>query len=257
MRKKPEVKSESVAAGINAVEALLEKSPGLINRVLFLHDSGSRRLHVLQNAVKRFKIHTQQVDEKVMLKYHENHQGIVALLHQREMSIWEVLRGKLQDAPDCLVVIPSNVEDPRNLGACIRSSVALGVDAMLLPKKGGCGLTAAVSKSAAGSLEKLTICRPDVMENAVKDLKYAGFTVIALEGLPDAKPIDELTTSSKVVWITGGEDKGVPPYLLKLCDEVVRLPMNPEAHSYNTSVALSLGLYEYQRKNKFSRLKID
>ena len=246
--------TESVVAGVNAVEAVLNKSPGLVNRVLLLANSGSRRLHVLQNAIKKLKIHTQQVDEKVLLKYHENHQGVVALLHQRELKLWEQLREEVIDMPDCVLVVPSNVEDPRNLGACIRSSVALGVHAMLLPKKGGCGLTAAVGKTAAGSLEKLPICRPAVLENAIKDLKYGGFTIYALEDTAEAVPISEMPKSNKVVWITGGEDKGVPPYLMKLADHVVKLPMNPEAHSYNTSVALSLALYEQQRKDDFSKL---
>lgn len=251
------VKKETAICGHNAVLALLEENPLRINRILFEAQNANRKLHLLQNQAKKQKIHCQQVDEKVLLKYHNRHQGVVALLHERPLDAWEDLFRDLamNHTGPCGVVIPSNVEDPRNLGACIRSAVALGAKAMLLPHKGGCGLTAAVSKTASGALEKLSICRPQALERAIDDLKSAGFKVYALEDLPEATWIEETPLAEKAIWITGGEDKGVPPYLMKKADHCVKIPMNPEAHSFNTSVALSLGLYEWQRSLKFTKLK--
>jgi len=152
-----------------------------------------------------------------------------------------LLEIKQNEIP-CRVVVAANLEDPHNLGACIRSSFALGVHIMLLPSKGSCGLTPAVERSAAGSLEKITLCRPSNLEIALKELKEAGYQIVGLDGHGEISIIN-FEFSKHLVMAIGGEDKGLPPYIRKYCDSIVKIPMFAEAHSYNASVALALGLY--------------
>ena len=139
-----------------------------------------------------------------------------------------------------------NIEDPRNLGACIRSSLALGVDILLLPAKGMCGITPSVARTSAGALEKLRICRPDNLEGAIGELKMAGYQILGLDADTETN-LAGFEFADHVVLAVGGEDVGLPPFIKKQCDAILRIPMKPEAHSYNASVALSLGLYEYAR----------
>jgi 23S rRNA (guanosine2251-2'-O)-methyltransferase len=113
---------------------------------------------------------------------------------------------------------------------------------MLLPSKGSCGLTPTVERSAAGSLEKMDICRPGNLEIALQELKEAGYQMVGLDGHSESE-ITNFKFSKHLVMAIGGEDKGLPPYIRKYCDNVLKIPMSPEAHSYNASVALSLGLY--------------
>jgi 23S rRNA (guanosine2251-2'-O)-methyltransferase len=251
--RKPMADREDLVTGPNAVSSLLENHPERIHRIVLLQGSESRRLHLLQNLAKKKKIHCQQVEAKVLDRLSTNHQGVVAHVHQRDLDTWETLEFSLKHTTDkSLVVIPSDVEDPRNLGACIRSAYALGANAMLLPARGSCGLTSACSKAAAGAMEKLSICRPSSLEAAIQELKDVGYTVYALEDLPESVNLQSYSEfSDKSIWITGGEDKGIPPYLLKLSDQIFRIPMIEEAHSFNTSVALSLGLYEWRRVKGF------
>ncbi|WP_294957329.1 RNA methyltransferase [uncultured Fibrobacter sp.] len=236
--------------GIKEVAELLDRNPLLVHRILFMHQSGNPKLYELQKQAKRAHVHVQQVDSKVLDNYARPNQGVVALMNEKELLNWMDIREELFNAVDAgepkLVAVATNIEDPRNLGACIRSCLALGVDIFLIPAKGMCGITPCVARTSAGALEKLRICRPDNLEAAVNELKMAGYQILGLDADTETNLADFKFSDNAVIAV-GGEDVGLPPFIKKQCDAVLRIPMKPEAHSYNASVALSLGLYEYSR----------
>ena len=236
--------------GIKEVEELLNKTPLQVHRVLFMHKSGNPKLYELQKLAKRAHVHVQQVDSKILDSYARPNHGVVALMNEKELLNWMDVREEFFKARDTgekkLIAVATNIEDPRNLGACIRSSLALGVDILLLPAKGMCGITPSVARTSAGALEKLRICRPDNLEGAIGELKMAGYQILGLDADTETN-LAGFDFADHVVLAVGGEDVGLPPFIKKQCDAVLRIPMKPEAHSYNASVALSLGLYEYAR----------
>ena len=236
--------------GIKEVAELLDRNPLLVHRILFMHQSGNPKLYELQKQAKRVHVHVQQVDSKVLDNYARPNQGVVALMNEKELLNWMDIREELFNAVEAgepkLVAVATNIEDPRNLGACIRSCLALGVDIFLIPAKGMCGITPCVARTSAGALEKLRICRPDNLEAAVGELKMAGYQILGLDADTETNLADFKFSNNAVIAV-GGEDVGLPPFIKKQCDAVLRIPMKPEAHSYNASVALSLGLYEYSR----------
>ena len=236
--------------GIKEVAELLDRNPLLVHRILFMHQSGNPKLYELQKQAKRAHVHVQQVDSKVLDNYARPNQGVVALMNEKELLNWMDIREELFNAVDAgepkLVAVATNIEDPRNLGACIRSCLALGVDIFLIPAKGMCGITPCVARTSAGALEKLRICRPDNLEAAVNELKMAGYQILGLDADTETNLADFKFSDNAVIAV-GGEDVGLPPFIKKQSDAVLRIPMKPEAHSYNASVALSLGLYEYSR----------
>ena len=236
--------------GIKEVTELLTKNPLQVHRVLFMHQSGNPKLYELQKLAKRAHVHVQQVDSKVLDSYARPNHGVVALMNEKELLNWMDVREEFFNAIDSgepkLIAVATNIEDPRNLGACIRSCLALGVDIFLIPAKGMCGVTPSVARTSARALEKLRICRPDNLEAAVGELKQAGYQVLGLDADTETNLAD-FKFSDHAVIAVGGEDVGLPPFIKKQCDAVLRIPMKPEAHSYNASVALSLGLYEYSR----------
>jgi 23S rRNA (guanosine2251-2'-O)-methyltransferase len=239
-------KKSELVIGPNAVEALLEKRPAQIIRLVVQLGTSTRKVHELANAAKKLKIHVQQLPSAKLDKYNPNHQGVIAFTHSRPLDDWNDLFKEVMDLDFALIVVSAGLEDPRNLGACIRSAHALGVHSVLLPRKGGCGLTETCSKAAAGSLEKVKVCKPPVLDKAIMDLKSAGFHIAGLDNPGTA--IGEAEFEPKQVLIIGGEDKGIPPYLRKHCDAICDIPMVEGAHSYNASVALSIGMYEYRYK---------
>ncbi|MCL2100916.1 MAG: RNA methyltransferase [Fibromonadales bacterium] len=239
-------KQQRAIGGARDVEDILRKKPGLVHRVLFRLKSGNAKLYELQKLAQQVNVHVQQVEERILDKLTKRHNGVVALCHEKPVLPWNdtrkiLLEAKQSDIP-CKAVVAANLEDPHNLGACIRSSLALGVRLMLLPAKGSCGLTPTVERCSAGALEKMDICRPGNLEFALKELKEAGYQIVGLDGNSETSIVD-FKFSKHLVMAIGGEDKGLPPYIRKFCDSVLKIPMSPEAHSYNTSVALSLGLY--------------
>ncbi|MDR1760450.1 MAG: RNA methyltransferase [Fibrobacter sp.] len=237
--------------GIREVEELLTKEPNRVHRVLFLLQSGNPKLYTLQKLAKKANVHVQQVDARILDGYARPNQGIVALCHEKEVLSWEAVKQEFLEAPPQnirkLVAVVTNIEDPRNLGACIRSSLALGVDILLMPAKGMCGLTPSVARASAGALEKLRVCRPSSLEEAIAELKRSGFQILGLDA-ENAVKLTDFEFKEQAIIAVGGEDQGLPPFVRKQCDAVLRIPMKPEAHSYNASVALSLGLYEFARK---------
>jgi len=241
---------QKAVGGIDAVQELLAKRPGLVHRVLFRKDSGDKRLYELQKKVKHLHIHHQQLEVAQLDELARPNQGVVALCHEREVATWESVRTDLfaalaSQTPKTVAVIV-NIEDPRNLGACLRSSLALGVDTVLLPSKGMCGLTPLAARASAGAISQLTLCRPDNLEGALSELVAAGYDLM---GLDADTPFSLHDTPMKphVVIAVGGEDRDLPPFIRKQCTKVLRIPMALAAHSYNASVALSIALYERAR----------
>jgi 23S rRNA (guanosine2251-2'-O)-methyltransferase len=110
-----------------------------------------------------------------------------------------------------------------------------------------CGITPTVAKTSAGALEKMRICRPENLEAVIAELKKIGYQVLGLDADTETN-LAAFDFAEQVVLAVGGEDVGLPPFIRKQCDAVLRIPMKADAHSYNASVALSLGLYEWARK---------
>lgn len=236
--------------GIKEVESLLANDPMRVHRILFMHQSGNPKLYNLQKLAKRAHVHVQQVDSKILDSYARPNQGVVALINEKALLQWEDVREEFFKAKENgekkLIAVATNIEDPRNLGACIRSSLALGVDILLMPAKGMCGITPSVVRTSAGALDKMRICRPNNLEAAIGELKLAGYQILGLDADTETS-LAGYEFADQVVLAVGGEDVGLPPFIRKQCNDILRIPMKPEAHSYNASVALSLGLYEYAR----------
>lgn len=245
---------QKAVGGIREVEALLESNPGIVHRVLFQKDSGDKRLYSLQKKVKHLHIHHQQLEQRVLDQHTRNHFGVVALCHERGVSRWEDVREALFDAkqeniPTTVAVIV-NMEDPRNLGACLRSCQALGVQTVLMANKGMCGLTPLTARASAGAMNQLTLCRPDNLEAALGELVALGFALVGLDAdTPDS--LHDTPMPAQTLIAVGGEDRDLPPFIRKQCTKVLRIPMATDAHSYNASVALSLALYERARQLGF------
>lgn len=209
--------------GIKEVTDLLTNEPLKVHRVLFMHQSGNPKLYELQKLAKRAHVHVQQVDAKILDSYARPNQGVVALMNEKELLNWMDVREELFTAKEKgekkLIAVATNIEDPRNLGACIRSCLALGVDMFLIPAKGMCGITPSVARTSAGALEKMRVCRPDNLEGAVGELKMAGYQILGLDADTETNLADFKFQDQAVIAV-GGEDVGLPPFIKKQCDAV-------------------------------------
>ena len=256
-----QVDETSIVAGLHAVEALLRGSPGKINHLVLLHGGQNQKLHQLQKMADAQKIRVHQLPKARLDTWYKGaHQGVLAFCNTRSWDNWEDVKRDLVASKRAgyspMIVVPAAIEDPRNLGACIRSAVCMGADVVLSHNKGNAGLTPAVAKTAAGALESIAICQVGDIEKELKTLRNEGYTIIGLEEDGEVD-VTKGKYDGPVVLVVGGEDRGIPPHIRRACTYVVKIPMAPGAHSFNASVALSLLLYEANRASGFSRFTAD
>jgi 23S rRNA (guanosine2251-2'-O)-methyltransferase len=178
------------------------------------------------------------------------HQGVIAIAAAREYASFDdILRIPAQRDEAALFLVLDSVEDPRNLGAILRTADAAGVHGVIIPERRAAGLTEIVAKTAAGALEYIPVVKVVNVVNALKELKKNGIWVVGAEA-----------GSTTVYWdadfkqptalVIGGEDKGVRRLVKEHCDYVVSLPLMGHISSLNVSVAAGTVLYEILRQRR-------
>ena len=144
------------------------------------------------------------------------------------------------------LLILDQVLDPHNLGAIIRTAVAFGVEKIIITSYNSVKDTPIVAKSSAGLNEFVDLIEVINLNNAIKDLKKAGYFIIGLAS--EAKmTIDKIEDSSNLALVLGNEGKGIRELVKKNCDELVKIPMEDCAESLNVSVASAIAIYELWR----------
>lgn len=241
--------SDQIIYGIHPVEELLKTRLSSVDHVYFEQDKKNARLFELMKLCRKERLSYNLVPEVKMQQIAgtRRHQGIAAQCSILPYCDIEEIRKRLALKNDPLIIVPASIEDPGNLGAIIRSAVALGTDALLLERKHTAPLSAGVAKSSAGMVEHLSIARPKNLEALIAGFAAEGYRVIGAQ-MQSGKPPQEACLTGPVVLILGGEHRGIPPYLLKLCNELVSIPMGTVAQSLNVSATAAILLYEASRQ---------
>ena len=151
-----------------------------------------------------------------------------------------------------LLVLLDSVLDPQNLGAIIRTAVAVGVDAVVIPKNRSASPTPSVSKTSAGALEHLNLARVTNMVAAMKMLKTKGIWTFGLDRAADVS-IYSADLAGPVAVVIGGEEKGIRPLVKKHCDFLMSIPQIGPVDSLNASVAGAIAMYEVFRQQNFAK----
>jgi len=181
------------------------------------------------------------------------HQGVAARIVLREgpsfteLVAW-VSRTRTAKGPETpLLLALDHWEDPQNVGAAIRTAVAVGAAAVLLPERRSAGVTPAVVKSSAGAAHILPPTRVPNLVRALQTLQEAGAWVIGamMDGGKDYRRADY---TPPTVLVVGSEGRGLSRLVLETCDEHVEIPMRGGVGSLNASVAAALLLYEAYRQ---------
>jgi 23S rRNA (guanosine2251-2'-O)-methyltransferase len=181
----------------------------------------------------------------------EKHQGLVAVLAaQAAVSVRDLLNG-LKRASDPawppLLVLLDEVEDPRNLGAVVRTAEAAGAHGLIIPERRAAGLTPTVAKASAGATALLPVARVVNLGRAMEEVKEAGLWVFGLD--TEGKEVYwEADFRQPVALIAGAEGKGLRQKVKEACDHLVRIPMRGRVGSLNVSAAMAVVLYEVVRQ---------
>ena len=238
--------------GINTVHHLLETTP---QRMLVLYLDPHRqdkRSQSIEQLARQHGISIQHADTHLFHKRlgEVNHQGVMAqvkpLPARAEPELY-VLLENLPHAP--LLLCLDEVTDPHNLGACLRSADAAGVDAVIVPKDNAATLTPTVSKVACGAAEVMPFFQVTNLARCLRELKTRGIWCIGLSG--DAEQnLYQTDLTGPLALVLGAEGKGLRRLTAETCDSLASLPMRGTVSSLNVSVTTGIALYEALRQRQ-------
>lgn len=241
---------QALIGGFHAVMAALDQGVP-ITRVWLAEGRRDGRADALRSAAADHgvTIATVAMDKLDAMLPEVRHQGCIAeretAREQRESDLPELLAAT--ERPWVLAL--DQVQDPHNLGACLRSAAAAGVTAVIAPRKRAAGLSAAVRKVAAGAAERVAFVPVTNLSRALARLQADGFWVVGLDG-DAADSIHDTVLPERLVLVAGGEEKGIRQLSAKQCDALVSIPMAGDIESLNVSVATGVALFEAVRQRR-------
>lgn len=233
-----------IRAVIEAIQAGKE-----IDKILMRRDMTSELSRELFAALNGLQVPVQYVPiEKLNKMTLKNHQGAIAFIspvaYQR---IEDIIPSIYEEGRMPFIVVLDGVTDVRNFGAIARTCECAGVDAIVIPTKGGASISADAIKTSAGALLSIPVCREENLGNALKFIVASGIKIVAASEKA-TKNYTEAIMTEPIAIIMGAEDEGVNPDHLRLCDEMVRIPLLGTIDSLNVSVAAGVLIYEAVRQ---------
>ncbi len=242
------VPKKNIIAGRNpVVEAL--KQQQTIDKILLSKKASGDVVNEIRTLAAQNNVPIQYVPvEKINSLTNIQHQGIVAFKSAvRYQDLQQVIDFVNSKGEIPLFIILDGVTDIRNIGAIARTAVCCGAQALIIPDKGVGALNEDAVKTSAGALEMINICRVNSLMKAVDDLHLNGIKVFASEMTAKTK-LFNLVLHEPCAIIMGGEEKGVYPPLMKICDDTFNIPMVSSFESLNVGVATGMILYEAMKQ---------
>ena len=238
--------------GMHAVTAALQHEPDSIKTVWMEHARRDKRAQQIIALLKQHGIPLQRVerDELDHMATGGKHQGIIAEARLQPALDEAALKTLLADleVPPFLLIL-DGVQDPHNLGACLRTADAAGIHAVIAPRDKACGLTSTVRKVASGAAETVPFVQVTNLVRTMKSLQQDGIWVIGTDLATDDSLFDT-DLSGPLALVLGAEEKGLRRLTREACDALVKLPMHGSVQSLNVSVSAGVCLYEAVRQRE-------
>lgn len=241
-------------AGIHAVETAMAGGSGHVVRILADRRRRDTRLARLVEHAERAGIAVERTSSDALETRVPGvrHQGVCAEVRGHEVLDDGALReylGALDRPP--LILALDGVQDPHNLGACLRSAAAVGVDAVVIPRDRAARLTPTVERTAAGATELVTLAAVTNLGRTLAGLKEDGCWVVGTAGDAEVS-LYQADLTGALVLVMGGEEKGLRARTRAACDRLVSIPLNGPVESLNVSVATGVSLFEAMRQRHHS-----
>jgi 23S rRNA (guanosine2251-2'-O)-methyltransferase len=235
--------------GLHPVEEALRSGTRKFDHICIARERQDVRLEKLIQACRdagvRLRLDTR--DQLTKLAQTEAHQGVVAIVRQRQfLELDDLLQG---EKPNRMFLALDGVEDPQNLGALLRSAEGAGVDGVIVTERRSAPLSPVAVKASAGAAEHIRMARVVNLTRTLEELKQNGLWVIGLDerGTMD---YDEFDFSVGCVLVLGREGAGLHDLVRRRCDHLLRIPMAGHIPSLNVSAAGAVVLYEAARQRR-------
>ncbi|MDR2843968.1 MAG: 23S rRNA (guanosine(2251)-2'-O)-methyltransferase RlmB [Candidatus Symbiothrix sp.] len=231
-------------AVIEAVQAGKE-----VDKILMRRDLQNDLSHELFNIVKETNIPIQRVpQEKLDRLTRKNHQGVIAFISAvTYQKLEDMVPFLYEEGKNPLILLLDGVTDVRNFGAIARTCECAGVDAIVIPARNSVSVNADAVKTSAGALLSLPVCKEASITEAIRFLKNCGYKVVAATEKADQSYIEANYTVPTAL-VMGSEDLGIALENLRICDEMVKIPIVGNIASLNVSAAAAVLMYEVVRQ---------
>ncbi len=242
--RKPRPKKSSLVLGRQPlVEAI--RAGKAIDKILMQKNASGDSISLIRELAKEHQVPVQYVPpEKLNSISRGNHQGVIAFAAAIQyQELQQVISFVVEKGETPLFLLLDGITDVRNIGAIARTALCMGAQAIIIPEKGVAPLQEDAIKASAGALESIFVCRVNSLMKAVDELHLNGIQVYASE-MTAEKTVFDCDFSIPCAIVMGGEEKGVYPALMKICDATMHIPMKGEFESLNVSVAAGMILYE-------------
>lgn len=242
------MKAKDMIFGIRAVIEAAEAGKD-IDKVLVKRELSGELFKELQVVLKYYDIPMQRVPvERIDRITRKNHQGVLAFVSAvTYQKIEQIIPFLYEQGKNPFILVLDGLTDVRNFGAIARTCEVAGVDAIVIPARGSVSVNADAVKTSAGALHSIPVCRENSLKEAVTFLKNSGVKVVAATEKAASIHTDASYTDPVAI-VMGAEDVGVSNEIIRISDELVKIPQFGTIESLNVSVAAGVMIYEVVRQ---------
>lgn len=241
--------------GFHAVLSRLRQHSASVQEILIDRDRVDARMKDLLSMAESAGVRTMQVERSRldgMAGMNGRHQGVIARVVDTPIpykDIHDILESDLKEPAFFLIL--DGVEDPHNLGACLRVADAMGVHAVIAPKDRAAGLNATVRKVACGAAETVPFIAVTNLARTIRELKEAGVFVVGTT-MDAPSTLHNTKLEGPIALVLGAEGDGMRRLTQETCDALITIPMYGSVQSLNVSVASGICLYEIRRQRELA-----
>jgi 23S rRNA (guanosine2251-2'-O)-methyltransferase len=256
-REEPESGRQGVIFGVLPVLEALRSNARRVEKIVVAEGARMHRLSEIFDLAREHRIVVDRSPGERLDRLAgpgNNHQGVVAFAAAADYVNADEILDSIEG--EALLILLDGVEDPRNLGAVLRTAECSGADGVFIPERRAVGLNETVAKSSAGAVEHVKVAKVTNLNRLIDDLKERNIWVIGTSGDAEMSYTDwDWTRASALVM--GSEGSGLHRLVAENCDALVKIPMYGKIESLNVSVAAGVVLFEARRQREVQSSKPD
>lgn len=240
--------------GRNPVIEAIKFNPRAIKKIIVLENITDSKLKEIIKTAEKNSITVERKNKNQFEKIFEQKdkskgisQGIAAETEEFNYAEYDDIIEKIKNNDNATIVLLDEIQDPHNLGAVIRTSVASGVDAIFITEKNSAKINHTVIKTSSGAANYINIVQVRSIYQTIQDLNNVGLEVLGTS-LNAKSSHSDYKYSKKTAIVLGNEGEGLRKNVLKLCDNLIKIPIIGKIDSLNVSVAAGIILYEILRQ---------
>lgn len=247
---------KDIIYGINTISVLLDIEPNRVLEIFYEQKNDyiiNSKIKYIYNKACINSISIQKIKPGTLNKWFNkeeviNHQGIAAYIRPKPCLVEHDLIELIKITKHPIFLVLDNIQDPRNLGSCIRSAASFNVTAVIISRNASCDITPIVKKVASGGVELVPIAKVGNLTACLKLLQHHGIWAVTLDASCE-KLLSSIDLTIPIALVLGSENCGVRRIIKEKSDFVARIPMlNNNMESLNLSVAAGICLYEVTRQ---------